>query len=298
MVGRDFGYNEGVNPATPLTARDMGSQTELSDSDELLDAGWRARDLDDRHDLAHDFFSRSLELARSQHNAATAAKALLALANNLLWYCPKEIDESDLTVDALCEEASELFREVGDESGIAACLRGLWKFDESLAICQRINDQVGIVRSLERQAVLAASHNQHRESSELCTQALTLARELENKEVLADVLKTIGICWHDDDRLRRSALLEASGLYGELGHRRDRAESLQICAMLACDDDLASKQRLLEDSCAIWHDLGRYEMEAICLDSLVDVAEERGDQATAAELRKRSEAVAKLPEPY
>jgi tetratricopeptide (TPR) repeat protein len=275
----------------------MGSQTEISDPDKLLDAGWRARRLDDRHDLAHDFFSRSLESARSQHNAAAAAKALLALATNLMWYCPKEIDESDLTVDALCEEASELFREVGDESGIAACLRGIWKFDDSLAICQRINDQAGIIRSLERLAVLAASHDRHQEAGELCTRAIMLARELGDKEVLASVLNATGICWQNDDVFRRSVLLEAAELFRVLGHRRSFAESLQICATLACDGDMALKEQLLEDARAIWHELGRFTTEAICLDSLADVAEERGDEGMAAELRKRSDAVGKLPEP-
>lgn len=276
----------------------MESQTEQSDPFELLDAGWRARRLDDRPDLAHGFFSRSLELARSQHNPAAAAKALLALCNNLLWYCPKEIEESDLNLDDLCEEASELFRQVGDESGIAACLRELWKFDESLAICQRIGDQVGVIRSMERLATWAASREHPQEASDLCTKAIALARDLDNKEVLADALKTAGICWRDDDRRRRSALLEAAELYREIGHRRDRAGSLQICAVLTCDDDLGLKEQLLKDSRTVWHDLGRYSAEAICLDSLADVAEERGDQVMAAQLRKRSEAVAKLPEAF
>ncbi len=273
----------------------MGPQSELSEPDALLVAGWRARQLDDRHDLAHGFFTRGLELARSQHNPVAAAKALLALSNNLLWYCPKEIDESDLTGDGLCEEALKLFREAGDESGVAASLRALSRFDESLAICQRINDQVGVILNLERRAVHVAIGN-NPQARDLCKQAIARARELGDKQVLADVLTTTGICWRDEDRFRRAVLVEAAQLYGELGHGRRRAEAIQICAMLACDDDLSLKEQLWNDACAIWHALGRYGMEAACLDTLSGIAEERGDQITATQLRKRSEAVAKLPE--
>ena len=201
----------------------METPRETSGPNELLNAGWRARRLDDRPDLAHDFFSRSLEVARFRHDAAAAARALLALSNNLLWYCPKEVDESDLTLDTLCEEASELFREVGDESGIAACLRETGKFDESLAICQRINDQAGVIRSLRRLTALAACHNRHQEASASCTKAILLARELGDKELLASVLNMTAICWHDDDVFRQSVLLEAAELIPSVGSRPDEA---------------------------------------------------------------------------
>lgn len=275
----------------------MQSQTELSNPDELLDAGWRARQLDDRHDLAHDLFTASLEVSHSQHNPAAAARALLALSSNLMWFCPREIEESDLTVDDLVEEAMQLFRTCGDESGVAKCLRGLGRHEESLAICQRIDDRKGMVRCMDRIAISGAAVGFRDQADDRCGEAIRLAREIGDYELLADVLHTAGICWQGDDARRRSAFVEAARLYRELGYRRGCAECLLTCAVLVCDDDLDLKEDLLEDARDIWTELGRYSTAAICLDRLADVAAERGDAAKAIELRQRSEEVAKLREP-
>jgi hypothetical protein len=212
----------------------MGSEAELTDPQELLEAGWRARFVDDRHDIAHDLILRSLELARSRQDKRATAKALLALSKNLLWYCPQEIEESDLSLDRLCEDALELFRAIGDESGVAASLRALARYSESLAICRRINDQQGVILSLYRLQDMAALQ-----------EAVSLARQLGDNELLADVLKTAGICWESDDCSRRTVLLEAAELYDKLQYRRNCAESLTICALTACGDDAVLKQRLL-----------------------------------------------------
>ena len=53
----------------------MESQTDLTDPVALLDAGWRVRLVDSRHDLAHDFFSRSLELARALNDHLDRSRA-------------------------------------------------------------------------------------------------------------------------------------------------------------------------------------------------------------------------------
>ena len=59
--------------------------------------------------------------------------------------------------------------------------------------------------------------------------------------------------------------------------------------MLACDGQMALKEQLLEDARVIWHELGRFTTEAVCLDLLsADIAEERGDDEGATELRQRN----------
>jgi tetratricopeptide (TPR) repeat protein len=263
----------------------------------LLDAAWRARLVDDRFKLAHELIVASLEAARAQHDQRGIGNALLALSSNLLWYCPKEIEESDLSLDQLSDEALQMFREVGDEGGVAACLRQQFKFEESLAICQRTNNQPGLVRTLERLGCIAASRQDANKTVEYLKEALKVARDLNDDEILADVLKTTGICWPDDATLCRNALLEAAELYRQLGHRRDCAASLMICAQLTCDDDAPLKRQCLESACALWHDLERHEMERICLDLLAEMAGDRGDHVIARELRNRGEALRNLPEP-
>ena len=65
-----------------------------------------------------------------------------------MWSCPSEIEASNLTIDELCEQATALFREVGDEAGVAASSSPALEVRRKPAICERIDDQAGIIRGL------------------------------------------------------------------------------------------------------------------------------------------------------
>jgi len=288
----------------------MASDTELTDPRELLDEGWRVRLQDDRHDLAHDYFARSLEMARLQADHQAIGKALLAVANNLPWHPTPETENPDFSLDPLFAEAMENFQAAGDESGVAATLRSQHRNDESLEICRRIGDRVGIVRNLSalgNRAGFGNSMEQMRAGSEATgkyvaqirvfhTEAIATARDLGDREVLADALRFAGTSWPDDKNRRRQMLLEAAELYRELGYRRDRAQAFMICAKLACDDDLALQEQLFADAIAIWQELGRHSTEAVCIKNLAEIAQERGDQSRADSLRARAQELQNLPE--
>jgi len=297
-------------------------ESQATTPQDLLDVGWRVRWQEDRHDLADGCFRQSLELARLREDKRAAGNALVALASNLRWYRDSHLDEFYLAEDVLYQ-AVRLFEEAGDEVGIAACLRGLGRHEESLAISRRIGDRRGTVLSLSQLANVAFLRNCPVETKHICNdvlgisplrfgitfpteqpasqattlynEAITLARQLGDVEVLAFALSSAGIHCGDDCQ---TVLLEAAKLYDSLGYRRRCAESLQICAMLACENDPALQEELLEQACKIWRALGRHASEAICLESLAELADSRGDRVRAQESRKLSHEAALLPEPY
>lgn len=176
------------HPRTPKEYREIGRRVALED---------------DGHELAHAIFIFGLKLARSQGNVFEEAYLLLSLATNLLWYCPEEVDQSSLTGDELCEEALAIFENVGDEAGRAACLRELSRFEESIEICRRINDQQGLALSLHRWGVQLACQKEHAQSQAAYDEALSLAEHLNDKRLLAVILESRGICLRgEEDNVR------------------------------------------------------------------------------------------------
>jgi tetratricopeptide (TPR) repeat protein len=241
----------------------MTANNESTSPQQLLDAGWRARYVDSQFEMAQDFFARSLELARRQNDKRAIGHALLALYRNLIW-CSREVQDAYVDPEQICQGALDLFRAIGDESGVAASLRARGDYAESLEIYRRINDQRGIALCLERLMCVAAASNADR-VRDLHDEALPIARQLDDKHVLATVLSTIGICWRDDDQLyRRAVLLEAADLYRKLDYLYNCSQSLQVCAGLSFDeddhalsaDDRLLKERLLEEARLIRHDIG------------------------------------------
>ncbi len=275
--------------------------TETQQPNDLYEAGWKARLVDDRFRAAHELFLRSLEAAWRQGDRQAGARALLALGNNLLWYCPPELENSELTsIDDLFEEALEICRQAEDESGVARSLRALDRVDESLEICRRIADRSGIVRALARQAILAAvAKGKHRVTApQHATSAVELARTLNDPELLAEALHAAAVCWPEEESgFRRQLFLEAAKIYGEIKYVRDAATALSFCALIACDDDLELQERLYEQAAELWHSLERYESEKNCVLSIAELAEKRNDTRRAVELRERASQLEGLPEP-
>jgi hypothetical protein len=265
---------------------------------DLYEAGRRARLIDDRYRNAHDLFVRSLEAAWLQDDRRTGARALLALANNLVCYCPAEIENLDLeSTDDLCMEALALFQQVGDESGVADCLRALDRIEESLEVCRRIKYQPGIVQGLARQAILSGLSGRVG-ASEDALAAVELARELDEPRLLADALRTAAICLpQEETSFSRQLWLEAASIYRELNLAGNCAAAKRSCAFLACDDDPDLQERLLEEAGDLWHSLERYESERICLERIAELADNRGDTVRAAQCRERTAFLDSLSEP-
>lgn len=213
----------------------MSSNLDLPSSESPIAAGWNIRMIKDRHDVAHLLFSAAWAVARAQNDSRSAGTALLALSDNLMWYCPPEIAASGVSAEQFWNEALTFFRAAGDESGVAAALREMGKCEESLEICRRIDDRIGIVQSLERVAVLAASRGEIARARSLLDEALMLARQSGNSRLLASILQSIGARVHDDADYRNSALLEAAELYGRLKYNRSRARVLEMLAAVGSE---------------------------------------------------------------
>ncbi len=272
----------------------MSAPVDSTDPKELYEMAWRAR-YDNRFDLAHELFMKSLTCARQRDDKHAIGNVLLALSNNLLWHSPPETLEWD-DCDAMVAEAMECFRQIGDERGIAKCLRAQSQYDESLEICRRIDDRGGVVDSLLGLASWNCFAKESEKMIAQCDEALAIARALENKEVLADVLRAVGI--HRSDAAdRREIFLEAVRLYRELDQRRPCAETLMICAAICCDDDQDLAEQLWQDARSLWQVLREPGNEATCLDHLADIAAARADQQRADTLRAQSRELAEPIDP-
>lgn len=154
---------------------------------------------------------KNLLMIDSNIPASVRAKALrvaVALVNSLGDY--------DLAM-AYCEESLRLAREARDKLNIAWALSNLgfhvWLFDdlsrlrleEALALFREIGDEFGISHSLRRLAAVLINEGKYAEARTLTEEALTLAREANDKNAtawsLAILAKGIWAEYHDSNEM-------------------------------------------------------------------------------------------------
>ena len=133
--------------------------------------------------------------------AATRAK-LLSEAGTFAYY---RVDYDHAT--ALHGEALKLYREVGDDSGVAFALmclgaqyshkgdyeRGAPFFEGALALSRRIGDRRNIVITLHNLAERGAQRGNYEQAKTLGMESMALAREMEDKWQLARIVGWVGL---------------------------------------------------------------------------------------------------------
>src|SRR5215217_6738040 len=132
-------------------------------------------------------------------------------------------------------EALELYRQVGDESGVAFALlclgaqhmekgdheRAAPFLEEALALSHRIGDKRNIAGTLHNLAEVERQRGNYERAKTLGMQSIALSREMEDKWQLAMVVGWLGLLavWSGDDHdLAESSLEEALALDRELGN--------------------------------------------------------------------------------
>jgi predicted ATPase/DNA-binding SARP family transcriptional activator/DNA-binding CsgD family transcriptional regulator len=181
--------------------------------------------------------SRWLEAALHQSGrpdtvteSATRAKALSG-AGTFAWH---RGDNDKAT--ALHGEALELYRELGDDSGVAFSLMCLGAqndnepgdyeraapfFEEALAISRRIGDSRNIVTALHSLADVERQRGNYERAKMLGMESMALAREMEDKWQLARIVVWVGLLTvfsGDEHDLAEGFLKEALVLSRELGN--------------------------------------------------------------------------------
>lgn len=252
----------------------------------LLQLGWQAREID-QPGYAHWLFQQSLEAAESSGDARGTARAILALADNAVLFYPSDDENTFERYERLARAALEHFREIGDDEGIADAQRllapmlpqqeGVREFEESIALARRIGYSSGIILGLLRlgQLVVIADRKQ---GLGFMREALEIARQMDRKRDIAQVLVSIGMLSDEGPAERRALFEEAHALYRELGSKGSLARTLQMAARSCGGLDLDSDDALLEESLALCRELDSAAMEASCLRQMARIAEQRGDQ--------------------
>ncbi len=166
-------------------------------------------------------------------------------------------------------EALELYRLVGDDSGVAFALlclgaqymekgdheRAAPFLEEALAISRRIGDKRNFAATLHNLAEVERQRSNYERAKTLGTESIVLAREMEDKWQLAVVVGWMGLLavWSGDDH------------------------------------NLA--QRFLEEALALDRELGNWAYGAYCLEGFAGLAGARGQGARAARLWGAAEAL-------
>jgi predicted ATPase/class 3 adenylate cyclase len=212
-------------------------------------AGMLARFWDIRSDISEG--SRWLEAALRQSGrpdtiteAATRAK-LSSEAGTFAFY---RADYDHAIV--LHGEALELYRELGDDSGVAfalMCLGAQYNqpgdyeraapfFEEALALSRRIGDRPNMVDTLHNLADVERQRGNYERAKTLGMESMALAREMEDKWQLAGIVVWVGLLTvfsGDEHDLAEGFLKEALVLSRELGNWADGAYCLEGFAGLA-----------------------------------------------------------------
>src|SRR5829696_7164873 len=212
-------------------------------------AGMLARFWEIRSDISEG--SRWLEAALRQSGrpntgteAATRAK-LLSEAGTFAFYRA----DYDRAI-RLHGEALELYRELGDDSGVAFSLMCLGAqhnqpgdyeraapfFEEALALSRRIGDRRNIVITLHNLAEVERQRGNYKRAKALGMESMALAREMEDKWQLARIVGWVGLLTvfsGDEHDLAERSLKEALALNRELGNWAEGAYCLEGFAGLA-----------------------------------------------------------------
>jgi hypothetical protein len=223
------------------------------------------------------------------------ARALLALANNAMWFLPPRSRDGLRLRERRAKQALRLFRKHGDDKGIADALwmlaasyigpEGVPFLEQSLAIYRRIGDREGIVRALCQLGNRAYLTRDHDLAARLKSEALEIARASGDEAQIAHSLFSRGIGFEGSDRERRTLLEEAQAIYRECGMKGDLARALQVCEQLACDDDdWDRREAYLTEAVEVSRQLGCEYLLAISLERLAEIARARGDEARAESL--------------
>ena len=173
----------------------------------------------------------------------------------------------------LCGESLTLYRQLNDETGIAAALNGLAlvarsggnlsaaraMYEESVALLRQVEDGWGIAYTLSYlglvvyyQGDFILSHSLNEESLELC-------RAIGDKQGSTSALTTLGMTnvKLGDPKIARNVLEECLAITRSLGDRRSSARALhQLGGVSFAEGDYAASRNLRLEALIIFDELG------------------------------------------
>jgi len=254
------------------------------------------------------WLTRTIDESRSTESVARA-KALFG--NGVL----ASVQDDFPAAHSLLDRGLALFRELGDEEGVAFALNslaivtrsegdlsgGMKLQEDSLALMREIGNKWGIALVLMNMGVWQRVQGDYAKAAKLHEQSLQLFRELGDKRYIARVLINLGINSRDEGDLKQSRrlLTESLSLSRELGEKIGIAESLLYLGSVAKRQrEYDSAVELLRESLAAYYELQDKEGIATCFDECASCDCARGAVVNASRLMGACDAlrqVAHLP---
>jgi ATP/maltotriose-dependent transcriptional regulator MalT len=208
--------------------------------------------------------------------------------------------------EALSQESLALYRELGDQRGIARSLYTLGNIawvrgntaaarslsGEALTLFREVDDKEYAAYSLFSLALLATSQGEYARACSLFEESLAVFREIEHKKGIAHILSQLAqaLFLSQGDQARvRSLLEECLALSREVGFKEGIAAAQCLFGQLALGQgDLATAHSEVEESVALYKEMGHRHGTAEALAVLGKVVAARGDYASARGLYEES----------
>ena len=199
-----------------------------------------------------------------------------------------------------CEESLKLYRQVGEERGVASALSGLAliartrgdyataqsMFEEALQIFRRLEDRQGVARTLDRYGIAMWFADNDELAAILIKEGLAEFRELEDVEGIGLSLLDLGfVALSQGDPAQALPLLEESlVICRELGDRRNIAKATYALGDSYAGRDRATARAFYEESLSLSVELGDRWISAISVEGLARIAIATGESEAAARL--------------
>jgi predicted ATPase/DNA-binding CsgD family transcriptional regulator len=237
-------------------------------------------------------------------DAAVRAKALITAANLAV------IQSDYQRAEVLATESLELFRELGDQSGVALSLYLLgtsaWTqgnseatrtlTEEALAISRALGDKDRVAWSLYTLGMWHSSRGEYVGARALFEESLVMHRELGSKRGMASALTELAqllFVSQGDAATIHDLVEEGQALFRELGYKEGIADSLGLAGKIALKEgEVDTARQLADESMKLYKEVGfRWGMvSSLCL--LAKVTARQGDRAGARKLYEESLALA------
>ncbi len=245
------------------------------------------------------FLERALA-ASEEAPAPIQAKALYAAAS--LSFIQSHYERAE----ALTSKSLLLYRELGDQRGIALSLWVLGNIawvrsdtskarslqEEALAFFKEVDDKEYVAYSLFSLGLLASSQGEYTRACTLYEESLTFFREIEHKRGIAHSLSQLAqalfVSQGDQARVR-SLMEECLALSREVGFKEGMAAAQCLLGQLALGQgDLATAHAEVEESVMLYKEMGHRHGTAESLAALGKVLAAEGDFPAAQALYEES----------
>jgi tetratricopeptide (TPR) repeat protein len=248
----------------------------------------------DRLEHEHDNLREALGWTRAAGDVETGLRLAGALC--WFWWMRGHLGEGRRWVEALLSDSeggqptlgparARALYGVGELAfGQGDLVRASELFEEGLALYRELGDEVGIAIVLVELGQVARAQGDHDRATALSEEGLALGRKLGERAVTAIALNTLGHVerWRGDAEGAIARYEEGLALFRESRDEWGAAYALANLGVVALEsEELGRAETLSQESRSLYERLGDKAGVALALINLGDVARERGEKERA-----------------